>query len=381
MKKNFANQYISTHVWLSFEEAREIVRKIAKKNNITGSIPWRKLYASNILPMGVPRSPMTVYKREWKGWGDWLGTGNIKSCSRENFLSYDDAREIILRDAVPLGINTEKKWFYCKKYGYSRPFNIPFNPQIAYKNKGWISFAHWLGTNNIRGQLRKYTVNDNYFKNWSNDMAYILGFWWADGYMRKRHMRYSDYYIFSICQNTKDVYLLKEILKKMGSNNPIYRPKTRPKGSHFEINSKEIYKDIINIGGTPNKSKIIRIPKIPKQYVSHFIRGLFDGDGCIYIVNNKKKAYQYRVSYICSGSGTFLKETKSLLLSLGIGGKIYSNGNKNNPTLKLCFGVNDTKKLGKLMYANLNANNNLLLMRKLDKFIYKGNPIWNKLVA
>jgi len=57
---------------------------------------------------------------------------------------------------------------------------------------------------------RKHSVNDNFFKKWSHNMAYILGFWWTDGWI-ERDKR------FGICQNTKDVYLLKLISSYMDS--------------------------------------------------------------------------------------------------------------------------------------------------------------------
>lgn len=351
---------------MSFLDARKIVRKIAIKNNISGSIPWRKIYGKNILPPNIPRSPNTVYKNEgWMGWGDWLGTGNVKPCRSEDFLPYEKARKIVLRDAVPLGINTEKKWVHHKKYGYDRPFNIPFSPQIAYKNKGWISFGHWLNTKNIRGQIRKYSVNDDFFKTWSNDMAYILGFWWADGYIRKRQHRYTNTYGFGLAQNTKDIYLLKEVLLKMGSNNPIYTPKSRPDGSHFEINSKIIFDDICKLGGSPRKSKTIMFPKdLPPKYLSDFIRGYFDGDGCITLNGKYKRSPS---GYICSGNIKFIRRLKWVLMWNGIYGKIKNNGNRKNPCYLLRFGAADMRKLGRFMYGKIEGQ--MKLFRKYKRFM------------
>ena len=34
---------------------------------------------------------------------------------------------------------------------------------------------------------RKYDINENYFKTWSNNMAYILGFIAADGVIQKEN--------------------------------------------------------------------------------------------------------------------------------------------------------------------------------------------------
>ena len=287
--------------------------------------------------------------------------------NKGKFLSYSDAKDF----ANKSNIKTEMQWKMERK---SLPKFIPREPWKVYKEE-WTGFADWLGTKNIRGGCKKYKVNEDFFKVWSHDMAYILGFWWADGYMRMRTRKLKNgdeksSYIFGISQNTRDKYLLEKILKSIDSNNKIYTPKTRPNGSHFEISSKIIYNDIIKIGGSPNKSKSISMPDIPKEYLPDFIRGLFDGDGCIY--QNKKKGY--RTSYICSGSCKLIAELKSILDNVGISGKIQNNGNKKSPVLKLFFGVKLTRKLGKFMYNNCGIK----LNRKFEKFLDNGEFIWLK---
>jgi hypothetical protein len=53
--------------------------------------------------------------------------------------------------------------------------------------------------------------------------------------------------------------------------------------------SKHIFSSLYNYGLTTNKSLIITFPpsNIPNKYYSSFIRGYFDGDGCIW--NGKRK--------------------------------------------------------------------------------------------
>ena len=97
---------------------------------------------------------------------------------RNRWLPFKEAR----RHVRKTNIKTEMEWKCQRKY---LPSFIPRDPHIFYK-KEWKGFSDWLGTNNIRGQLRKYKVNDNFFSKWSKDMAYVLGFWWADGYIRER---------------------------------------------------------------------------------------------------------------------------------------------------------------------------------------------------
>jgi len=43
---------------------------------------------------GIPYRPDRIYKNEWKGMGDWLGTGRIANRNRE-YWPYPKAREYV----------------------------------------------------------------------------------------------------------------------------------------------------------------------------------------------------------------------------------------------------------------------------------------------
>ena len=47
--------------------------------------------------------------------------------------------------------------------------------------------------------------------------------------------------------------------------------------------------DLINLGCIPNKSLILLPPKLKDEFISHFIRGYFDGDGSIGKYKNRYK--------------------------------------------------------------------------------------------
>ena len=66
---------------------------------------------------------------------------------------------------------------------------------------------------------RKYTLNQAFFSKWSPKMAYVLGFWYADGYMR--HEKSYRVLFFSV-----DKTILKKIRAAAGSNAKIYRYKS-----------------------------------------------------------------------------------------------------------------------------------------------------------
>ena len=74
----------TTHrTFLPFEEAREFVHSLKLKNQ--GD--WNRFYKGQLpekgtLPANIPANPQRTYtKEEWKGMGDWLGTGTIAGLS------------------------------------------------------------------------------------------------------------------------------------------------------------------------------------------------------------------------------------------------------------------------------------------------------------
>jgi len=213
---------------------------------------------------------------------------------------------------------------------------------------------------------RKYFVNNDFFKEWSHDMAYVLGFWWADGCMVGQ--------IFSISQKETDGYLLKQILGVMDSTYPLYKSN----GScSFQIRSVSIINDIKELGGIENKSKKVVLPCVPDLYLPDFMRGLFDGDGSICLQTGRRS---YHAS-LTSGSKLFLEQVnKSLIESIpdfrgsNVASVVCKKGRKmphNRNLLKdstyhmLRFGVNDTKRLGAFLYKN----DGLCLFRKRDIYL------------
>nr|WP_226674698.1 LAGLIDADG family homing endonuclease [Rossellomorea aquimaris] len=119
---------------------------------------------------------------------------------------------------------------------------------------------------------RKYRVNEDYFKIWSNNMAYLLGFFAADGYISSRNQ--------TVCFSQKDPDILEQIREELQSNHPLVMNNT---GVYtLIIGSKVMKYDLMNLHGmTSDKSNALQMPKIPEKYLSHFVRGYFDGDGFV----------------------------------------------------------------------------------------------------
>lgn len=74
--------------------------------------------------------------------------------------------------------------------------------------------------------------------------------------------------------------------------------------------NKFVYDWLITHNCIPNKSLTIQFPDIPEEYLKHFLRGCFDGDGCIskcnYKATKNKKIYEQITVYLCSANKEFL---------------------------------------------------------------------------
>ena len=117
---------------LSFEEAREYVRKL----NIPGLNGWIKYCKSGKRPANIPASAHTAYKDQgWQGYGDWTGTGKKR---HTKFLPFKEAREF----ARSLNLFTQQSWDKFTKSN-ERPKNIPAGPDQTYK-KEWTGWKDWL---------------------------------------------------------------------------------------------------------------------------------------------------------------------------------------------------------------------------------------------
>lgn len=198
-----------------------------------------------------------------------------------------------------------------------------------------------------------------FFKKWSKDMAYILGFLFADGNIikTKRNTHFTALY-------TADYDLLFSMREALGSNHKIADRRKQKSLVHvLQIGSKELFDDLGRIGLTPNKARRMKLPKIPEKYQADFIRGYFDGDGCAWsgmIHTKRKKQTPAMLIAFTSASFEFLSELYLLLKNKGLDGGSLFHSKKGNYS-RLQYSTLNALKLYKIMY---NKDCNLFLDRK-----------------
>lgn len=193
-------------------------------------------------------------------------------------------------------------------------------------------------------------VNKSFFKEWTPEMAYVLGFFLADGSLDV-NARGGEYFNFHIC----DRELLDAIREVLGSTHKISTRKRQGNQNNLyrlQIGSKEMCNDLRKLGVKEQKVHFLSMPPVPNKFLHHFIRGYFDGDGNIWmgrIHSNRAKSTTALHLGFTSCSKKFLEDLKSILQSGGLkGGSLFGRDN----TYKLQYSINDSIMLYWLMYSD-----------------------------
>ena len=188
-------------------------------------------------------------------------------------------------------------------------------------------------------------------------MAYILGFITADGCL----VEYANGY-HGLDITSKDKGLLVLIKREMQAEHKIGK---KPRGYRLQIRNRTIYNDLLRLGLTPRKSKTIKFPYIPKKHFSEFVRGCFDGDGCVKVWQEKRWRRPWQLSsFFCSASLVFLKELQKKLQSIGglSRGWIWQHPRSSH---YLSYAIADSLRLYQFIYQD---NPQLCLERKKKRF-------------
>ena len=213
----------------------------------------------------------------------------------------------------------------------------------------------------------RYKVNDAFFDRWSAEMSYVLGFLYADGsledasYIRGKYLRVTN----------TDRDRIEAIRKSLDSAHTIVQ---HDKGGNYKrryllrIGNSKIYDRLFALGLTPHKSLTMKLPKVPTKHFGSFVRGYFDGDGCVYLEMRTTGRPKKLQTVFTSGSKAFLEQLHlQLQAHAGIAGSgLYRHGSTLG-AYQLRYSSEDSSRLYKLMYRGV-IGKGLFLRRKYDIF-------------
>lgn len=225
---------------------------------------------------------------------------------------------------------------------------------------------------------QKYPINENIFDIIDcEEKAYWLGFLYADGNVSK-----TNRVRLSLAEEDR------EIVEKFSNfifncERVKYYEQPRDKKSqnlvYVDVCNKHIAKKLTDLGCPPKKTFILKFPDwLNYNLYNHFIRGYFDGDGCLSNYKSKQKGRgkftlnsiinEYEKSEISIlSTKEFLEFLQNLFLILEINSSIskrHKNRNNNNFTLKVSGNLQLLKLLNWLY-----QDATLYLQRKFNKFL------------
>lgn len=250
---------------------------------------------------------------------------------------------------------------------------------------------------NIRSFLHRHKIkiksshklicNDTYFDGIDcEEKAYLLGFFLADGSIYKEPIETRHSYIFKVGLAEKDLEIIEYFKKYVCPNSKIrtskYKKgaKNRMDVKHIAWTSRQMNRVFCDIYGIKPRKTYDIFYEFPFQLIEpslirHFIRGYFDGDGCVTRCNEGIKIEFYATSL------PFLKQMAEIIKNdIGIC-NTFTFVKKSTMILhNFYFHMNSTMKRKdyvKIIYDYLYENSNIYLKRKKAKFDEYLNTVLN----
>lgn len=203
----------------------------------------------------------------------------------------------------------------------------------------------------------------------TEEKAYWLGYVFADGYIydfKSKNNGRCDYN-FELCSKGDDIDHMKKFASFIEYENDLKITKADNKGHtrcRICLSSQHLWNTLNNYGCVPKKSLILKFPDKSifkdESLIRHFIRGYFDGDGCISFCNKERTQLNIQVL----GTNEFLND---ILLYSGFSTKLYHNHNNVEESTMY---INISCKKGFNFINYLYKDSNIYLQRKFERYCY-----------
>ena len=239
--------------------------------------------------------------------------------------------------------------------------------------------------------ISKRRGRHNFFSSIKTELqAYLLGFYTADGSIDEKRKTLR---VELQKGDSEIVYLFKDSISEDAR---LYQTKEKdfmgPRGKVIhahgnigvDITSAQLCQDLVNLGIGYRKSyEDLKLPNIDKSLIRHFIRGYFDGDGCIcgYIRNDNRNPNYPRKGFrrqfdICAKKSSLLLDIQQFFSNYNI--KINITYEKRDNMYRIR--TSSKKEIFKI-YQLLYKDSNFYLTRKFNKFNHYVNTEDLQLIA
>jgi intein/homing endonuclease len=230
--------------------------------------------------------------------------------------------------------------------------------------------------------------NENYFEKIdSEDKAYFLGFIVADGCIIKDNentkKKAQNRLVIGIQERDREILeILNNKITPYKKLNVFIRNRKHEIWQNnvtFKVNSNKICNDLEKLGVNSRKSGNETFPDLKEELITHFIRGFFDGDGCIYIKTINKTCkhggkLKNKIVFCCLNK-QFLE---MLQIKLNNFGKIKAIKRKNRQEIFIYTIDKNIETIN--FFTFIYQNSSVYLKRKYNKFL-QGNPVLTNILT
>jgi hypothetical protein len=222
--------------------------------------------------------------------------------------------------------------------------------------------------------MSKYYYNKDYFSVIDNSYkAYWLGFLYADGcinrYYKNEKLKAMNLEL-TLCNEDKKH--LQKLTQCLETNVPIHEKKVKYKDKIYishrvTINCTKMCYDLIELGCIPQKTYDLKFPtyeQVPYKYMRDFIRGFFDGDGCICTTTMNNKPH---IVLVLTGMSGMLQSIADFLIAekiLRVKPKLHKDNRSMAYSMHM-YGEYAVKDILDYLYSD----SEIYLDRKYQKYI------------
>lgn len=181
--------------------------------------------------------------------------------------------------------------------------------------------------------------------------AYLVGLLMTDGYI----------YEHGVGIDLIDEDCIDFISKQVRADHKVYETAQREDGYHRQdrhrvlINNKELITQLARFGIVKNKTYTLQPPQLFEeeyQYLPYLIRGIIDGDGCVYENSNNGKINIYIITASLDFANWLVKVLKERLFLQGVSLNVKKPAREGEAVLYKVeiFRERDIKKIMALVY-------------------------------
>ncbi len=267
---------------------------------------------------------------------DTLGNGKPESDIDVKVLSYDGtvntASKFFNSDKHPI-ISIETDMGYQLKGSFNHPVNCwtiqDGRPKFVWKMLNQIQEGDIVVLQRNQSLFAEYNPNlEDYWpventkfaqvsipKTMNNDLAFLLGSLVAEGSYHQRMVVFGN-------SDSRYYKKIKDIFKKQFKGANIYENEVNDNYKELTITVGKVREFLMNIGLLDKNSESKEIPftilQSSEETVSHFLKGLYEGDGSVQFGVDKRHGGKNMMLVYNSSSEKLLQQLKVLLLNFGI---------------------------------------------------------------